>query len=178
MDKQHDDQKDRCRIKITTGPFLVPQEVESELQGGRDNDRLVITLKNPTKKDLKVKVILGVCPEPRKDAQGPLSVYKNIPEKEFDLGTFLLKPHTCTRIERNIPGSLGNGGFDERNAVYRVAAKGDFNFCPRTYKVLCGLAEISVAGGSVFNYEEPGLEQADASLFFRFNDFLFCGLVK
>lgn len=169
--KPHDDKDKHDKVTITTGPFLVPMEVDSELQGGRDNDRVIIILKNPTHKELKVSVKLGVCLEPKTIARGPLNVYKNIKEKEGDLGTFRLEPHTCTRIERNIPGAIGTGQ-DEKNSVYRITASGDFNVCPRTKQVLSGLAEISVTGGSVFNFEEPGLEQADATLFFRFKDFV------
>ncbi len=170
-DKFHDDRAKHNKATITTGPFLIPMEVDSELQGGRDNDRVIIILKNPTKKELKVTVKLGVCLEPKTIARGPLNVYKNIKEKEGDLGTFHLEPHTCTRIERNIPGAVGTG-MDERNSVYRVTASGDFNVCSRTNQVLSGLAEISVIGGSIFNFEESGLEQADATLFFRFKDFV------
>ncbi|KZE69021.1 hypothetical protein AWM68_01775 [Fictibacillus phosphorivorans] len=171
-DKSHEKEKSR-KVKITTGPFLVPEEVDSELQGGRDNDRIIIILKNPTDKHLKVKVKLGICLEPRKSASGLLNVYKDIEEKEVSLGWFTLKPHSCTRIERNIPRDLGSGK-DERNAVYRITAKGDFQVCSRGDTVLCGLAEISVIGGSVFNFEEPGLEQADAALFFPFSNFVVC----
>jgi hypothetical protein len=169
--KEHD----KCRrVKITTGPFLVPEEVDSELQGGRTNDRIIIILKNPTDKCLKVKVKIGVCHEPKKECMdGHINVYENIKEKEFSLGWFELKPHTCTRIEKDIPRGLGCGK-DEANAVYRITAKGDFSICPKGCIVICGLAEISVTGGSVFNYKTPGLEQADPTLFFPFSNFVLC----
>jgi hypothetical protein len=176
MGESQDKSKDKnksSKVKITTGPFLVPEELDSELQGGRDNDRIIIILKNPTSKELKVKVTLGVCLEPRDMPSGSLNVYKDIEEKEIKLGYFTLKPHTCTRIERNIPRNLGLGK-DESNAVYRVTAKGDFNVCSHSSQVLCGLAEISVIGGSVFNFEEPGLEQADPALFFPYSNFVVC----
>lgn len=170
--KKHHHKDKHKKVKITTGPFLVPEEVDSELQGGRDNDRLIIILKNPTDKELKVKVKLGICFEPKKSCSGNFNVFEDIEEKEIDLGWFCLKPHTCTRIERNIPRDLGSGKKDERNAVYRVTAKGDFEVCG--CQVVCGLAEISVIGGSVFNFVEPGLEQADAALFFPFSNFVVC----
>ncbi|MDM5317335.1 hypothetical protein QUF49_15095 [Fictibacillus sp. b24] len=168
-----DKKVERRKVKITTGPFLVPEEVDSELQGGRENDRIIIILKNPTDEYLKVKVKLGICLEPKKSPNGLFNVYKDIEEKEVSLGWFNLKPHSCTRIERNKPRDLG-AGKDERNAVFRITAKGDFNVCSRGDTVLCGLAEISVIGGSVFNFQEPGLEQADAALFFPFRNFVVC----
>jgi hypothetical protein len=173
-DKSHHDGSKSKWVKITTGPFLIPAEVCSEMQGGRENDRVIIILKNPTKKELCVRVKLGICFEPHKYASDHcLNVYKNICEEEFDLGTFKLEPHSCTRIERNIPGDLGKGKEkDERNAVYRITAKGDFN--ASSHQVLCGLAEISVIGGSVFNFQQPGLEQADPALFFPFSNFVLC----
>lgn len=167
------DKHKSSKVKITTGPFLVPEEVDSELQGGRENDRIIIILKNPTDKYLKVKITLGVCLEPREPVSGHINVYKDIGEKEIKLGYFTLKPHTCTRIERNIPRGLGYGK-DESNAVYRVTAKGDFNVSSDKSTVLCGLAEISVIGGSVFNFQEAGLEQADPALFFPFSNFAVC----
>ncbi|WNB91061.1 hypothetical protein [Bacillus sp. NEB1478] len=170
-DKGHESKKNRW-VKITTGPFLIPAEVGSEMQGGRDNDRLIIILKNPTKKELCVRVKLGVCLEPKKTCtNSSVNVFKNICEKDFDLGSFKLEPHSCTRIERNIASDLGSGK-DERNAIFRITAKGDFN--ASATQVLCGLAEISVIGGSVFNYLEPGLEQADPALFFPFSNFVLC----
>jgi hypothetical protein len=171
-EKSKKDHDKSCWVKITTGPFLIPDEVGSEMQGGRNVDRIIIILKNPTKKELVVKVKLGVCLQPKKSCEGHLNVFKNIHEKEINLGTFKLDPHSCTRIERNIPGDLGLGK-DERNAIYRITAKGDFN-TSNCKQVLCGLAEISVIGGSVFNFSEPGLEQADAALFFPFSNFVLC----
>jgi len=160
------------KVKITTGPFLVPEEVDSELQGGRENDRLIIILKNPTDKELKVKVKLGICLEPKMSCTGYMNVFEDIEEREINLGKFKLNPHTCTRIERNIPRNLVPGKKDETNAVYRITAKGDFEVSRS--QVVCGLAEISVIGGSVFNFEEPGLEQADPALFFPFSNFVVC----
>jgi hypothetical protein len=172
--KKHDHKEKHKKVKITTGPFLIPEEVGPELQGGRENDRLIIILKNPTKKTLYVKVKLGICLEPKHGCKGDFNVFENIEEKEVCLGRFWLKPHSCTRIERNIPRDFAKGKWkkDETNAVYRVTAKGDFEVCG--CNVVCGLAEISVTGGSVFIYEEPGLEQADPTLFFPFSNFVLC----
>lgn len=168
---------DQDKVKITTGPFLVPLEVASEIQVGRENDRLIIILKNATHKKLKASVELGICLQPEIENCNIISdetlVFKDIPETEINLGSYELKPHTCTRIERNIPGGIGNG-TDERNAIYRVKAKGNFNICRDTCQPICGLLEISVVGGSIFNPGEPGLEQADPVTFFRYNDFVFC----
>lgn len=161
--------------EITTGPFHVPLEVDSELQVGRDNDRLIIILKNPTHKKLEAFVKLGIClqPETKECINDEIHIFANIPENEISLGTHVLNPHTCTRIERDIPGAIGEG-IDERNAVYQVTAKGDFNVCQNTCEPICGLLEISVVGGSIFNPREPGLEQADPVTFFRYKDFLMC----
>lgn len=166
------------KVKITTGPFQVPLEVDSEIQVGRENDRLIITLKNPTSdKKLKACIKLGVCLQPERedsisDIDDELLVFQDIPEIEVDLGKYVLKPHTCTRIERNIPGEIGFG-TDERNATYRVIAKGHFNISKKGYQPIGGLLEISVICGSIFNPEEPGIEQADPATFFRYKDFVF-----
>ncbi|MBT2689113.1 hypothetical protein J7I93_13050 [Bacillus sp. ISL-47] len=161
--------------EITTGPFLIPLETDCEYQVGRDNDRIIIILKNPTSKRLRASVKLGVCLQPQAPMiqQDGLRVFKNIPEKDYNLGTFELKPHTCTRIERDIPEACLLGK-DERNAVYRISAKGDFKISDRTGEPVCGLLEISVVGGSIFNPSEPGLEQADSATLFRYKDFTVC----
>ncbi|KXY30286.1 hypothetical protein AT269_09415 [Bacillus cereus] len=163
------------RTKITTGPFLVPLEVDSELQCGRDNDRLIITLQNSTHKELESFVKLGICLQPTFDEYEKKSIraFENIPEKEINLGTYILEPYTCTIIERDIPGGIGDGK-DEKGAIYRVTAEGDFLLSQKTNEPICGLLEISVVIGSVFNPLAIGLEQADAATFFRFKDFVFC----
>ncbi|WP_264739600.1 hypothetical protein [Cytobacillus firmus] len=101
-------------------------------------------------------------------------MFKNITGTEINLGTHELHPHTCTRIERDIPGGImiDEG---EANAVCSLRAKGDFKLSEHTGEPVCGLLEISVAGGSIFNPEEPGLEQADLALLFRYKDFVRCG---
>jgi hypothetical protein len=171
----HDDKKKNNKEKITTGPFHLPVEIDSELQMGRDNERLIITLLNPTNKKLQASVKLGVClqPETKASINNQYHVFADIPETEINLGTHLLEPHTCTRIERNIPGGTGNRS-DEINAVYRVTSSGDFKICKNTCEVICGLLEISVVGGSIFNPMEPGLEQGDPVTFFRYKDFVRC----
>lgn len=169
------------KVQITTGPFLIAEEVGPDIQFGRNLDRLVIILKNPTKKKLKAKVTLGVCLQPASyphddSNTSQYRVFDDIHEHEFSLGTHELKPHTCTRIERDIPTDLYGyeNSTNERNAVYRVTAKGDFNICDQTCDPICGLLEISVVAGSVALFDESGLEQADASTFFRYKDFVFC----
>lgn len=171
--------KKNDKVKLTTGPFHIPLEVDSELQEGRDNDRLIIILKNPTDVKLETSVKLGVClqPEIEEFNNEQIHVFANIAETETNLGTHVLKPHTCTRIERNIPGAIGNE-LDETNAVYRVTTKGDFKVCKNTCEPICGLLEISVIAGSILNPDEPGLEQADPSTFFRYKDFVFCEDLK
>ncbi|MDZ5610554.1 hypothetical protein U2I54_26970 [Bacillus pseudomycoides] len=163
------------RVKITTGPFHVPLEVDSELQIGRDNDRLLIILQNPTHKKLEASIKLSVCLQPEMEDYNDceIRVFENISEKEMNLGTHILKPHTCTRIERNIPVAIREG-LDERGAIYRVTAQGDFRICKNTCEPTCGLLEISVVCGSMCNPVELGLEQADPVVFFRYKDFLFC----
>lgn len=173
--KHIDEDKPKKKNTITTGPFHVALEVDSEIQVGRENDRLIIILENPTsKKKLKASIKLQVCLQPEsEDSIGDdLLVFQNIPEIEIDLGTYVLKPHTCTRIERNIPGEIGFE-TDERNAIYRIVAKGDFNISPKIFQPIGGLLEISVIIGSIFNPIEPGIEQADPSTFFRYKDFVF-----
>ncbi|MBM7691480.1 hypothetical protein JOC77_000885 [Peribacillus deserti] len=168
MDRKHGDNK---RVKITTGPFLVPSEIGSELQGGRENDRVVIILKNPTNKRLQAKVKISVALQPGGTSRGGTTVFRNLREREINLGTFVVQPNSVTRIERNITGAFGLGN-SERNAVLRVTAKGDFKVSRRSSQPVSGLLEISVVGGSVFNPSEPGLEQGDPVTFFRFKDFI------
>ncbi|MGV3487369.1 MAG: hypothetical protein ACO1OC_02120 [Tuberibacillus sp.] len=182
---EHHHVKDRHKkTTITTGPFLVPEETGPDFQLGRNNDRLVITLKNPTNKKLKAAVKLGICRQPEFVVGSPwtegesaqVRTFKNIHEKEVNLGKHALKPHTCTRIERDIPGGaldlIADG--DERNAVYRVTATGDFKTCKKSCEPVCGKLEISVVAGSTFNPEQPGLEQGDPVTFFRYKDFVLC----
>jgi hypothetical protein len=180
MGEKHDHKK----IKLTTGPFLISEEVALDFQTGRNNDRLVITLKNPTDKQLKASVKLGICFQPTIDSvqeQNTVqyNVFSDIHEKDFYLGTHELNPHTCTRIERDIPGGILDGlvngvVLDERNAVYRVTVEGDFKICKKSCQPICGLLEVSVVAGSIFNPSIPGIEQADAATFFRYKDFVFC----
>ncbi|HDR3908618.1 MULTISPECIES: hypothetical protein [Bacillus] len=162
-------------VKITTGPFHVPLEVDSELQVGRDNDRLVITLQNPTHKKLEAFIKLTVCSQPEMEEHDDckVRVFENIPEQEVNLGTYVLKPYSCTRIERNIPGAIQEG-VDERGAIYRITAQGDFMICKEKCEPTCGLLEISVVCGSICNPFEFGLEQADPVTFFRYKDFITC----
>ena len=163
------------KVKITTGPFLVPLEVDSEIQVGRENDRIIVILKNPSsKKKLKASITLSVCLQPESEDSicDEILIFEDIPEIEINLGTYVVKPHTCTRIERNVPGEVGYG-TDERNAIYRVTAKGNFNICRSTCQPIGGLLEMSVIVGSIFNPIEPGLEQADPATFFRYKDFFF-----
>lgn len=180
-DKKESHSSKHDRAIITTGPFLIPLEVDSEIQMGRDNDRLIIILTNPTSdKKLQASITLGVFLQPEVDdcPQEPhddhTTVYTDIQETLIDLGTHIVQPHTTTRIERNIPGSIGIGPVDERNAVYRVTAKGDFAICKDSCQPKCGLLEISVVAGSIFNPDEPGLEQADPVTFFQFHNFVSC----
>lgn len=167
--------KSKKKQTITTGPFHVALEVDSEIQVGRENDRIIIIIENPkSDKKLKVSIKLLVClqPESEDSIGNELLVFQNIPEIEIDLGTYVLKPNTCTRIERNIPGEIGFE-TDERNAIYRIVAKGDFNISKKSLQPIGGLLEISVIVGSIFNPLEPGIEQADPSTFFRYKDFVF-----
>lgn len=162
------------KVKITTGPFLVPLEVDSEIQVGRENDKLIVIVENPTSiKGLTVSLKLSIClqPESEENITNDKLVFQDIPEIKVDLGKYVINPHTCTRIERNIPGEIGVE-TDERNAIYRITAKGHFNISKQSYLPIGGLLELSVITGSVFNPEEPGLEQADAATFFSYKDFL------
>lgn len=171
--KERHQQEDKA--VITTGPFLVPLETDCEYQVGRENERIIIIISNPTGRKLKASVKLGVCVQPYTPAlkKGGICVIKNLPEKEFNLGTFELKPHTCTRIESDIP-EVCSLGSNEGNAVVRIVAKGDFLLCGHDCKPACGLLEISVVGGSIYNPGVPGLEQADPVTLFRYHDFVVC----
>lgn len=150
-------------------------EAASEIQIGRDNERQTIILKNPTNQKRGASVVLCGCLQPEYSSydKNGIRVFKNITGTAINLGTHKLQPHTCTRIKRDSSGGImiGEG---EANAVCRVRSKEDFKLSEQTGEPVCGLLKISVAGGSIFNPEEPGLEQADSALFYRYKDFVPC----
>lgn len=167
-------------IALTTGPFRVPQFNRS----GLVNDRLVITIKNPTNKHLKANGYLELCPACT-DLAGASSVQVAgssaaiscegvgiaglCLESESRICEFSaeLDGDRCVSFEINIG--------DYPNATLRVTAQGDFEEC--FCNPACGKLEMSVTGGAgAMDGEGPvaGLDYAEPTMFFRFSDLLVC----
>ncbi|SDF28750.1 hypothetical protein SAMN04488542_108116 [Fontibacillus panacisegetis] len=141
---------------VTSGPFFVPLLTP----GYAPNNRIVVTLKNPTHKKLSVFVSLGICKEcppagwqpPQSPAPTPvpgppppnqcIDTIKTL-EKEISLGFHHVDPMSCLRIEKTFDYYyLGN-------TVLRVEAKGDFNVDHECNTLLGGLLEISSVVGFI-----------------------------
>lgn len=144
---------------VTSGPFLVPFLTP----GYVPNNRIVVTIKNPTHKKLSVLVTLGICKEcPQAGWQpsaSPASAPASIPgpppnpnqcvdkiktlEKEISLGFHHVDPMSCLRLEKTF------GYYELGNTVLRVEAKGDFKVDHECNTLLGGLLEISSVVGFV-----------------------------
>ncbi|WP_313799669.1 hypothetical protein [Cytobacillus sp.] len=149
---------------ITTGPFLIPEVID-----GFENNRLVITIKNPTNRPLEAEIVIETCPRP--PAPITLPFISNIPEIPVPIhfGPSIVPPMNCTRIELDI--------FDFEGASLRVTSRGDY--LVGEDRPLCGKLEIEVIGGqgSVSRTTldlAPGLFNADPSLIFHYGDFIVC----
>ncbi|MEN6324650.1 MAG: hypothetical protein ABFD18_00345 [Syntrophomonas sp.] len=160
------------QITLTTGPFRVPMFNHN----GLVNDRLVITIKNPTNKHLKANGYLELCPECN-DSVGASSVRDGASfaaiscEGPSIVGLCLqsetrvcefsteLNEDRCVSFEINIG--------DYPNATLRVTATGDFEEC--FCNPACGKLEMSVTGGQgAMDGEGPvaGLDYAEPTMFF------------
>lgn len=132
------------KVTLTTGPIYVPPVNVILL-----NNKLIVTLKNPTHKKLEAHVSLGLCISPNAALNSQLgggignAVQKyEVLENEIFLGSFKVDPMTCLRIEREFEEEL-------LDSVIRLEATGDFRICKDSCQPICGLLEISsVVGGT------------------------------
>lgn len=153
---------------LTTGPFHVP-DVN---QNGDSNNRIVISLTNPTSHKLHAFVKI----ESYSDGEPLLftlptefSLSKSILN---DFGKVEVDPMTTKRLEAEL------SPFE--HSVLRVVTKGDYKI--EDARPLSGKLEISsvigygnfLANNAVFIPEKvaPGLHSADATTFFRYEDFI------
>lgn len=141
---------------VTSGPFYVPRYAP----GYVPNNRIVVTLKNPTHKKLSVFVSLGICkecppagwqpspspapvPGPPPSSNQCVDTIKTL-EKDISLGFHHVEPMSCLRLEKTF------GYYDLGNTVLRVEAKGDFNVDHECNTLLGGLLEISSVVGFIW----------------------------
>lgn len=152
---------------ITTGPFLVPEVTTDSL----DNNRLVITIKNPTNQPLEAEIEIETCPQPKEPITLPFIA--NITEIPVPIhfGPSVVSPMSCTRIEFDITSFHG--------ASLRVISRG--HYLVGEDRPLCGKLEIEVIGGQgSFSKTSPeptlasGLFNVDPSLIFHYGDFVVC----
>ncbi|WP_340007605.1 hypothetical protein MHH52_07325 [Paenibacillus sp. FSL K6-0276] len=138
------DHKDQKQVTLTTGPVYVPR-----FNDDFPNDKLIVTLKNPTHKKLQAQVTLGICNSPNPPAS-PLggggtdnSVQTfEIMETETNLGFFKVDPMTCLRIEKTFVNN------QLQDSVIRLTAIGDFKICEDSCEPICGFLEISSVVGT------------------------------
>ncbi|WP_340007609.1 hypothetical protein MHH52_07335 [Paenibacillus sp. FSL K6-0276] len=141
MKNNHKDRKD---VTITTGPVYVSPFSVAYLP----NNKLVVTLKNPTHKKLQAQVTLGLCPTPNPPqacTSDSVQTFE-VNETETNLGFFKVDPMTCLRIERMF------NNYELFDSVIRLTATGDFKICEDSCEPICGLLEIS----SVVGFQEWG----------------------
>lgn len=156
------------KVFLTTGPFHVP-DVN---QNNDENNRIVISVTNPT--DHKLEAVVKI--EAYTDGS---SVFFTLPA-EFslsktilhDFGKVKVDPRTTTRLEAELPPF-------ERSQL-RVVTKGDYKV--EDGRPVSGKLEISsvVGYGNILGFNvvvsqfspQPGLHSADAATFFSFSDFV------
>ncbi|NGM82840.1 hypothetical protein G5B47_10485 [Paenibacillus sp. 7124] len=146
------DHRSKKQVTITTGPIYVPP-----INIFVPNDKLIVTLKNPTHKKLQATVTLGLCPSPD-SSPSPCAGggYVNnsvqtfeVNETDIHLGTFKVDPMTCLRIERTFDN------FELFDSVIRITATGDFEICKDSCQPICGLLEISSVVGFSGSFGGP-----------------------
>lgn len=143
MKSQHHKKDHHKKATITTGPIYVPP-----FNIIFPNDKLIVTLKNPTHKKLKAQVMLGLCPSPNAGGWGTYvpgngtnNVQKfEVNETEFSLGWVEVDPMSCLRLEKEF-------GYDLLDSVIRLTATGDFEICKDSCTPICGKLEISSVVG-------------------------------
>lgn len=146
---------------LTTGPF----HVADVNQNGDDNNRIVITLTNPTDKKLKASVKIQTYTEEPFSIILPAEI--SLSKKTLhDFGEVKVYPNSTKRLEVDLP-SL-------KRSVLRVVSKGDYEV--EDGRPASGKLEISSVVGNgnfiFFDKAAPGLNSADAATFFAFADFI------
>jgi hypothetical protein len=157
------------KILLSSGPFHVPDltTISAPPQFISENERIVISLKNPTNHKLEAKVRLDICLNPTTPSTGMFPL-DNLGEfvigetTESENGIFVkVDPHSCTRIERLVDPN-------ERRATFRVITWGDFNII--NGNTAGGRLEISVLVGNHENDNTFGLDEGDASTFIPYGN--------
>ncbi|WP_340007607.1 hypothetical protein MHH52_07330 [Paenibacillus sp. FSL K6-0276] len=153
------DHKDHKQVTLTTGPVYVPR-----FNDDNPNDKLIVTLKNPTHKKLQAQVTLGICnsPNPPQVAGGggtsnSVQTFE-IMETETNLGFFKVDPMTCLRIEKTFVNNQQPNN-QLQDSVIRLTATGDFKICEDSCEPICGLLEISSVVGT-----ETGVDTVQSAI--------------
>lgn len=142
---------------LSSGPFHLPRFTSFP---NNLNNRLTISIKNPTDRHLKALVRLDICRNPTTPTSGtfPLTpdefIVGTTQEDEYNFGLVKVDPHSCKRIERFIDPT-------ELRSTFRVFTLGDYAVYKG--KPVGGLLEISVVAGFTDTPSTFGLRQADAS---------------
>jgi hypothetical protein len=166
--KHHFKQKKRT---ITTGPFHIPEVAQSP---GPINNRLIVVIKNPTNKTLEASLEIEQCSIATDPAAAiTLPTTTTTPETPLVTGftTSPIPPHSCRIFEADISTLRGT-------TILRVTSTGDY--VVGEDKPKCGKLEISVIGGFGRTTAVdpilplPGLNLADSTLFFRYENFVVC----
>lgn len=189
------DHHSKKQVTVTSGPVYVPPINSFILYYPVPNNKVVVSLKNPTHKKLEARVNLGIC-SPCPPAAGPTppdgSICNNVQkvktmEQEINLGWHKVDPMSCLRLEKFFPD------YDLGNSVIRVEAKGDFKVDCDSHNLIGGLLEISSLVGFFYGpMSTPlnlspeiitslqslwipynGLAIGDASTFVSFGDYVF-----
>lgn len=153
------DHKDQKHVTITTGPVYVPP-----INIIVPNDKLIVTLKNPTDKKLEAQVTLGLCPSPNPYPSTQVVGVNNfiqkfeVMENEIHLGWFKVDPMSCLRIEKTFDN------YQLFDSVIRLTATGDFKICEDSCEPICGLLEISSVVGFSGDWYAPFLTAIPAEI--------------
>ncbi|GAA0342267.1 hypothetical protein GCM10008967_35810 [Bacillus carboniphilus] len=155
-------------VFLTTAGFHVP-DVN---QNGDENNRIVITLTNPTNRTLKAHVRVESYSEGEPSfifLPAEYTLTRTILE---DFGKVEVQPNTITRLEAELPAL-------DRSTL-RVVTKGDYK--TEDGNPASGKLEISSVVGygntlavNLINIPEslaPGLHSADTSTLFRYEDYI------
>jgi len=167
-DKDHCSKRHDCKQNtLTTGPFTVP--VFEEDGTGIPNNRLVVTIKNPTNTPLTASLTLDACLAPTTPTGGiTFGTPLTMPEQTVQtLPTTTIPARSCTTINYDITAY--------QRGTLRLTTTGDY--LVGEDKPICGKLEISVTGGygaATGGLPDSGLNFGDATMFFRYEDFVVC----
>ena len=159
------------QVTLTTGPFHVPA-----LNAIGPNDRLIVTLKNPTNEPLMAAVMITQCPDlfPPPPPRPGLPTFNFVTAEDVFamVPMAIIPPMSCNRLEFSFPFLIPEVGL----GTFRVTTKGDYQIC--NCQPICGKLEISVAGGTSRPADAPeafpGLLIGDPNLLFRYENFVLC----